>query len=115
MGGSRRAKTLILKCEDQVVTIRAPTRIAITTFLGNRSDERGLVTFPVVNVKLAPAIVPLGCVENEQVESIPIEVGHEMVLKFHRDETMAGETIEQVYRIRVAVLNVEHADLIRLK
>ena len=71
------------------------------------------MTFPVINVKLAPAIVPLGCVENEQVEAIPIEVWHEMVLEFYGDEAIAGEVIEQVYRIRVAVLNVQYTDLIR--
>lgn len=60
-------------------------------------------------------IISTGCIENEQVESIPIKVRHHAVLEADRGEAYTRKVVEQVDRIGVAVLDIKHTDLIRLQ
>lgn len=113
--GGRCAKVGILECEEQVGAIWAPARITVTALVVHRVNPGRPVSFPVINVKPAPAIISTGCIENEQVESVPIKVRHHAVLEADRGEAYTRKVVEQVDRIGVAVLDIKHTDLIRLQ
>src|SRR5690242_12766110 len=66
-------------------------------------------------MKVTPSVISPGCVENKLVETVPIEIQQHTTLESRDLKVCAREGIDDFDLHRIAVVNIEHTDLVGCK
>ena len=83
-----------LKDEENIFSVCAPDRIAVTTYVVNRVENFLLSGFAVIQVEITKAVITDGVIQQEEMVAIPIEAGNLIgAFRIGETEIQAGEFI----------------------